>query len=162
SDLAGTAEAQIYPEGLSPFFPADPEGYAQAREAWIARSKEPDVTAVTLGHAAVFFGIRDKALAEQALQRARRLDPQGPWTARLGQFYRQVLIGWTAPAGRNAVRVISAGEPDSAFGRAVLDRLAASVDADLLTATGWFVSGSGGWPGLGFDPAVLANSLLTR
>jgi hypothetical protein len=162
SDLAGAVEAQIYPEPLSPFFPADPDGYVQARAVWINHLTRPDVTVTTLGHAAAFFECRDKVLAEQALRRARILDPQGPWTARLGSFYRNVLTGSTAPDGRNAVRVISAPQPESPFGLAVRDTLAGSQDADLLTATGWFMSGAGSRPGLGFDPVVLANDFLAR
>jgi uncharacterized protein (TIGR03435 family) len=162
SDLAGAVEALIFLKDLAPFFPADPAGYAQAKSAWTAQTRRPDVSAVVLGHAAEFFALEDKPLAEQMLLRARSLDPHGPWAARLGRFYRDALLGSMAIAGRNSLRTVSAGEPRPSFVMALREKLAKSTDEEVLTATGWFLSGSGKGPWMDVDPVAWAQSCLTR
>ncbi len=161
-DLAGAVEARIFPHDLTPFFPGDSAGYAQAKAAWMAHTRRADVSAVVLGHAADFFAIADKPLAEQALLRARALDPEGRWTARLGQLYRDVLLGSEVISGRNSRRMVSVGEPRSPYAIALREKLAKSTDEELLTATGWFLSGSGGRPWTEIDPVAWAESCLTR
>jgi len=162
SDLAGAVEARIFPGDVAPFFPPDPSGYAQAKAAWIAQTVRSDVSAVVLGHAADFLEVADKPLAEQMLLRARALNPEGRWVARLGRFYRDALLGSELISGRNSLRLVGTGAPQSPYATALRVRLAQSTDEELLTATGWFLSGSGGRPWLAIDPASLAESYLTR
>jgi beta-lactamase regulating signal transducer with metallopeptidase domain len=162
SDLAGAAEARIFPHDLTPFFPGDSAGYAQAKDAWMAHTRRADVSALVLGHAANFFALADKPLAEQTLLRARALNPEGRWTARLGQLYRDVFLGSEVISGRNSRRMVSVGEPRSPYAIALREKLAKSTDEELLTATGWFLSGSGGRPWTEIDPVAWAESCLTR
>jgi hypothetical protein len=162
SDLAGAGEARIFPDDLQPFFPGDPLGYSQAKALWLAQAHQPNVTAVVLGHAADFLEVADKPLAEQFLLRARAMDPSGPWTARLGWFYTSVLVGTVARDGRNSIRTLSVGEPRSPFGIVVREKLGESTDEILLTATGWFLSSSGGRPWMNFDPNAWAESCFRR
>jgi tetratricopeptide (TPR) repeat protein len=162
SYLAGSVEARIFPNDLEPFFPGDPAGYAQAKDAWIDQTRRPDVSSVVLGHAAAFFATADKPFAEQTLLRARAADPEGRWTARLGQLYRDVFVGSEVVSGRNSRRMVSAGEPRSPYAIALREKLATSTDEELLTATAWFLSGSGGRPWMDVDPVAWAEACLTR
>jgi beta-lactamase regulating signal transducer with metallopeptidase domain len=162
SDLAGAVEARIFPEDVAPFFPADRAGYAQAKAAWIAHTLTPDVSAVVLGHAADFLEVADKPLAEQMLLRARALNPEGRWIARLGRFYRDALLGSQVMSGRNSMRLVSAGAPQSPYATALRAKLAKSTDEELLTATAWFLSGAGTRPWVEVNPAAIAESYLTR
>jgi hypothetical protein len=162
SELAGAGEARIFPGDLQPFFPGDPIGYSQAKALWLAQANRPDVTAAVLGHAADFLEAADKPLAEQFLLQARALDPKGPWTARLGWLYASVLVGSEGPAGRNSIRTLSVGDPRSPFGIVVREKLGESTDEILLTATGWFLSRSGGRPWMNFDPNAWAESCFRR
>jgi uncharacterized protein (TIGR03435 family) len=158
ADLAGAIEAQIFPKDLASFFPGDPLGYQQARAAWIGQTRRSDAGAVILGHAADFFEIADKPLAEQMLLRARALDPQGPWTARLGQFYKTVFRGSLAPGGLR----VSTPEPRSAYAMAIREKLGASTDEALLTATGWFLGGLRDQPFMDLDTETWGEACLTR
>jgi beta-lactamase regulating signal transducer with metallopeptidase domain len=162
SDLAGAVEARIFPDEAVPFFPADPTGYAQAKAAWIVQTLRPDVSAVVLGHAADFLEVADKPLAEQMLLRARALNPEGRWVARLARFYRDALLGSQVISGRNSMRLVSPGAPRSPYVTALRTKLATSTDDELLTATAWFLSGSGTRPWVDADPAAWAESCLTR
>ncbi len=56
----------------------DPEGYAQAKQLWLEQTSKPDVTAKTLGRAAAFLSVYDKADAEELLLRAQQMEPGGP------------------------------------------------------------------------------------
>jgi uncharacterized protein (TIGR03435 family) len=162
ADLADAIEAQIFPRDLTSFFPGDPLGYQRARAAWIGQTRGSDASAVVLGHAADFFAIADKPMAEQMLLRARALDPQGPWTARLGQFYKTVFRGAIAPSGRNNGRMVSAPEPRSAYAMAIREKLGASTDETLLTATGWFLGGLRDQPFMALDTETWGEACLTR
>jgi uncharacterized protein (TIGR03435 family) len=162
ADLADAVEAQIFPKDLTSFFPGDPPGYQRARAAWIGQTRRSDASAVVLGHAADFFAIAEKPLAEQMLLRARALDPQGPWTARLGQFYKIVFRGAMAPSGRNNGRMVSAPEPRSAYAMAIREKLGASSDEMLLTATGWFLGGRRDQPFMDLDTETWGEACLTR
>jgi beta-lactamase regulating signal transducer with metallopeptidase domain len=161
SDLAGAVEARIFPGDVAPFFPADPAGYAEAKAAWIAQTLRPEVSAVVLGHAADFLEVADKPLAEQMLLRARALNPEGRWVARLGRFYRDALLGSQVLSGRNSMRLVSLGA-QSPYVTALRAKLAKSTDEELLTATAWFLSGAGTRPWVDIDPAAWAESCLTR
>ena len=161
SDLAGAVEARIFPDDVTPFFPTDPAGYAQAKAAWIAQTLRPDVSAVVLGHAADFLEVADRPLAERMLLRSRALNPEGRWVARLGRFYRDALLGSQVLSGRNSMRLVSAGA-QSQYVTALREMLAKSTDEELLTATAWFLASTGTRPWVDLDPAALAESCLTR
>ena len=140
SALAGSVEARIFPADLDPFFPGDPQGYAGARQLWLAQAERPDVTSAVLGNAAYFFETADRPLAEEMLLRARALDPEGPWSARLGRFYAIVLVGSRTLASRNWLRTLGAGDHNGPFGGSVRRKLGESKDDVLLTAAGWFLA----------------------
>jgi beta-lactamase regulating signal transducer with metallopeptidase domain len=172
--LAGSVEARIFRsdrDRYTPFagsenqtvsLPGDPEGYERAKNLWLGHASRPDVTPTVLGNAASFFESSDKPLAEQMLIRARALDPQGPWPARLGQFYATVLVGSHVLAARNIMRTVTIAEPRSGYGLGVRRTLAGSTDDVLLTAAGWFLARSTRAPWTGFDPVAWAESCFKR
>jgi hypothetical protein len=163
SELAGAVEARIFPNDLQPFFPGDQEGYLQAKALWVTQANRSAVRAIVLGNAADFLEVADKPLAEEMLLRARVLEPNGPWMARLGRHYAIALVGSNGRAGRNVSRTLSIGEPRSSYGQTVRRTLAESTDEVLLTAAGWFLARSGGSrPGNDFDPRLFAQSCFTR
>src|SRR5262245_52371972 len=53
----------------------DPDGYVQAKQLWLDQAKAKSNNAAVLGHAANFFLIHDKSLAEDLLKQAQRLEP---------------------------------------------------------------------------------------
>lgn len=158
-DLAGSWAARIFTGPPDPL--PDPEGYAQARAAWLSRAADPTASARLLGHAASFLDVADKAEAEQLLLRARALEPDGPWTQRLGRLYAMALLGSTASTPMNVVRAHSAEEADSPFARSVRAKLEASPDADLLATTGLALLSAGprDWT---FDPDALGRAWIDR
>ena len=163
SELADAVEARIFPNDLEPFFPGDPIGYSQAKALWLEHARRPGANAVVLGHAADFFDAADKPVAEQMLLRARALDPNGPWTARLGGLYAIALVGSVTIAGKSSLRTLSVGEPRSSYGQVVRRNLGESTDDVLLTAAGWFLARAGGWRlGIDFDPRFWAESCFKR
>ncbi len=172
--LAGSIEARIFASDRHHYAPfavgaelgvlltGDPDGYERAKNLWLAHASRPDVTATILGSAASFFESSDKPLAEQMLIRARALDPQGPWSARLGQFYATVLVGSEMPFAKNVLLRVTVGEPRSAYGLRVRRMLGESTDDVLLAAAGWFLMRSPRDPWTGFDPVVWAASCFKR
>jgi hypothetical protein len=136
STLAGSVESRIYPVDVKLPFPNDPLGYVMAKSAWLSQTNRPGASASVLGNASYFLEVADKPLAEDMLLRARALDPNGPWTARLGRFYALVLAGSDVLPGKGMSRRVSEAEPNSAFGSAVRRKLAESTDDALLTAAG--------------------------
>lgn len=73
ADLAGLSEATIDPAGHAL---ADRASYEQTRSAWLEQiRRRPSDTAV-LRHAAKFFTLPDKDLAERALRQGQRAEPQ--------------------------------------------------------------------------------------
>ena len=43
------------------------------------------------------------------LVRARALNPEGRWVARLGRFYRDAFLGSQVLSGRYSMRLVSSG-----------------------------------------------------
>jgi tetratricopeptide (TPR) repeat protein len=75
----------------------DREGYAQGKQLWQEQVESHPDTVQILDHAAQFFVLGDKELAESYLKRAQQLDPANArWSERLGQLYS--LRGGTADA----------------------------------------------------------------
>jgi hypothetical protein len=145
AELTGAVEARLFPNDLDATFPGDPVGYERAKALWLAQVDRPDAGAVVLGNASYFFESADRPRAEALLERARALDPGGPWTARLGRLYARVLTGARGPAaGRSrqttTLRTIEAADPRSPFGIAIRKKLGESTDDELLAAAGWFLA----------------------
>jgi hypothetical protein len=164
ADLAGSVEARLFPNDLGPLFPGDPDGYEQARTLWLARANAPDAKSQTLGNAAAFFEASDSPLAEQLLVRARAADPSGPWVARLGRLYADVLAGSQVPGPSNRLRQLNAAAPRGALGMRIRKLLAESNDGELLTAAGWFLLRGVRGPRwlLDFDPDRWAQQCFWR
>jgi beta-lactamase regulating signal transducer with metallopeptidase domain/tetratricopeptide (TPR) repeat protein len=174
SALAGSIEARLFLTDRrrgGPFagqqaplisLAGDPDGYAQAKRLWLSHASRPNVAPAILGNAAAFFESSEKPLAEQMLMRARTLDPEGPWRARLGQFYATVLVGAEMRSAKNIVRTVTVGEPRSGYGLGVRRMLGQSTDDVLLTAAGWFLARSTRDPWRGFEPVAWAESCFTR
>jgi hypothetical protein len=110
----------------------DPEGYAQAKKLWLEQTSRPDVSAHTLGRAAMFLGAHDKPIAEELLLRARRMEPSGPWTDRLADLYARAIVGYVDPRSGSP----DPAEAGSPFAVEAQRTLEASGDPDLLAATG--------------------------
>ena len=115
---------------------ADPIGYAQARERWLAQVAKADVKEQALLNAAYFFERSDQPLAEQMLLRARAMATsparQRALSSQLGWFYGKVILGPTDPRDGSPLSRIGS-DP---YARDVRRRLADSDDAGLLAAAG--------------------------
>jgi hypothetical protein len=73
---------------------ADPEGYKQARQLWLAQREARKTDAFTLLNLAKFFQMSDKNLAESALLQAKALQPQNAqWDWQLGYLYGMGVLG---------------------------------------------------------------------
>ena len=73
ADLAGLSEATIDPAGHAL---ADRASYEQARSAWLEQVRRRPSDAAVLRHAAKFFTLPDKDLAERVLRQGQRAEPQ--------------------------------------------------------------------------------------
>src|SRR3954449_815428 len=66
----------------------DPDGYSEAKKLWIEQAKAHAKDAAILGHAASFFSINDRELAEDFLKQAQQLERKDPtWPDRLGHLF---------------------------------------------------------------------------
>jgi beta-lactamase regulating signal transducer with metallopeptidase domain len=110
----------------------DPEGYAEAKRLWLEQTSNPGVTARTLGRAAAFLGTYDKPVAEELLIRAQRMEPEGPWSDRLGDLYAHAIVGSVDPR----YGALDASEAQSAFAAEARRKLEATSDPKLLAAAG--------------------------
>lgn len=117
SALAGSSEATIDRAGHSL---ADPQGYEEARTAWIAQTGRKEVTPQILANAARFFLLPEKGLAIEMLKRARALDPGNLELAgRLGEAYATAILGITGqnqnglPSVADLLRASRKGPVDS-------------------------------------------------
>ena len=83
---APESEVLEWPETeIMPMF--DPEGYAEAKTAWLTQLENEPRNAVFLRHASNFFSFADTALSSQLLERGEGLDPSNPhWAEQLGQL----------------------------------------------------------------------------
>ena len=63
----------------------DPDGYAEAKKAWMGQIDHEPENATLLGHAADFFMFGDRRTTIKLLERAQSLDPSNPeWPRKLG------------------------------------------------------------------------------
>src|SRR5262249_46237543 len=104
-------------------FEPDPEGYAAARNLWLAQTQSPATPAPVLDNAAYFFEEPDKPLAESLLVRANLVQPDVKWSLRLGRLYAEAL----------------SQEANSGFAQSVRRTLAQSKDVQMLNATGQYL-----------------------
>jgi tetratricopeptide (TPR) repeat protein len=66
----------------------DPEGYMEAKRLWQEQAEGYPKDPKVLGHAAAFFLISDRDLAEGFLKRAQKVEPDSPeWSDDLGHLY---------------------------------------------------------------------------
>jgi tetratricopeptide (TPR) repeat protein len=66
----------------------DPAGFRQAKQAWLEQVRAHEKNATILGNAANFFLIRERAIAEELLQKTKKLEPNNPeWPDDLGHLY---------------------------------------------------------------------------
>ena len=91
SPVLNLAEVPIEEHGNSL---ADPEGYEQARQLWLAQREARKSDTLMLGNMAKFFQMTDKNLAESALLQAKVLQPQNAqWDWQLGYLYAMGVLG---------------------------------------------------------------------
>src|SRR4051794_36886128 len=80
AEIAGMPYAQINEI-------TDPDGYSEAKKLWIEQAKAHAKHPAILGHAARFFLINDRKLAEDFLKQAQQLEPKEPkWPDLLGHL----------------------------------------------------------------------------
>ena len=88
----------------------DPDGYAEAKEAWMSQIDREPENATLLGHAADFFMFGDRRTSIKLLERAQSLEPSNPeWPKKLGHI---LSLGIRAP-----------GEGDLRFAEKALEHL---------------------------------------
>ncbi|MFN3327070.1 MAG: TonB family protein [Bryobacteraceae bacterium] len=98
----------------------DPDG--EARRLWLRQIDERGNEPQVLANAAIFFGSKDPARAEQLWLELRRRDPENRrWTFGLARLYSQNVAQVAIPSG---------GDP--AFARHALTTLETAADADLV------------------------------
>ena len=122
---APEAEVLEGPEGqIMPVL--DPEGFAEAKEAWLKQIEREPRNVTFLRHAAAFFTLSDETLSAGLLRRAEDVEPtNGEWARELGQIHwreaRRFPEGWdTALAERALADFERAYELSGASGRGSL------------------------------------------
>jgi hypothetical protein len=111
----------------------DPDGYAQAKQLWLEQTSRPEATAKTLARAAAFLSAYDKAVAEELLIRAQRMEPAGPWSERLADLYARAILG-SVDSRYGATDVAEAQSTFAVQARRILE---ATSDPNLLAAAGY-------------------------
>ncbi len=91
AEIAGMSEATIDPAGHRL---ADRAGYEQASALWLKQVEAPGSNPAVLRHAARFFTLPDKEVAERILKRGQALDPQkDEWSQGLAYLYALGVMG---------------------------------------------------------------------
>jgi beta-lactamase regulating signal transducer with metallopeptidase domain len=152
----------------------DPEGYAQAKRLWLAYVQDPQASPAVLSHAATFFSVADKPIAERVLLRLLEADPTGPqpriqgdtyfpsWTERLGELYARAIVGSNDDTLFNVVRSVSAAEAPGPLAGPARKGLAGTTDAVLLEAAGRYLVINARGAAVDFDRVALGRSYLDR
>jgi len=86
----------------------NPEGYSEAREAWLRQIASEPRNVTFLQHAAAFFTLSDDALSAELLERAEEIQPTDPeWARELAHLRwreaRQFPEGWDAEGAKRAL-----------------------------------------------------------
>ena len=164
SELAGTSEVTIDPVGHAL---ADPEGYRVAKAAWLLRMEARKADRAVLRHAAKFFTLPDKELAERALQAGQATAPAtGEWTHQLGYVYALGIMGIDGLNQNGLPTSVNAREPSGPFAQKARAALLASTDVAQLAVAGGILTQYGAMiRGMGLtreDHLVLAEALLKK
>lgn len=132
AELAGLSEATIDPAG---HVLADRAGYEQVRALWLEQVRRRPSEAAVLRHAAKFFMLPDKALAERVLRQGQRLEPQNPaWGDQLA-YLRALGVMAIDGLNQNGLPTsIDAGQESGPFARASRQTLEASSRVSELLA----------------------------
>lgn len=164
SVLGQVGEALISPKG--PVL-ADPAGFAQGREAWLAQvDSRPDDTAVRF-NAFVFLMFHDRVAAERlAVQGRERHGSDLTWDSGLGTLYAFAILGIDGTNVNGLPTSVDLAAQDDAFARRAIAVLKASTNPALVGAAGAHLALWGPliWkmkPGA-LDRSELAESLLVR
>jgi beta-lactamase regulating signal transducer with metallopeptidase domain len=116
----------------------DPDGYAQAKQLWLAHTAKPGVSVQTLTNAARFFEVADKPLAEASYLKAAAREP-GKWSGELGRLYALVVMGSDASMPLNVLRHVSMTQAHSPYAQRIRKTLDESTDATLLASAGRYL-----------------------
>ena len=127
SEIAGTPYCEL--DGIS-----DPDGYHDAKALWLEQTKKHGKEALILGHAAQFFFLHDKELAEKLLQQAKDFEPKNPkWSDLLGHLYAlQHQGGSGAKALAELERAESVDTSDESKSVRLVDLAKTAYDAGQL------------------------------
>jgi TonB family protein len=132
SALLMTSESTIDPGGSGL---ADPEGYDQARKAWIEQTAKKEASAFVLGNAGRFLYHPDKALAIQFYARARKLNPENVmWVKLQGSVLAFAVVGITAMNQNGLPGPADPAEARSEVAKSVRRELDTTKDTALMTA----------------------------
>jgi hypothetical protein len=146
---------------------ADPEGYTNGKAAWLVEVDRNRFDVTVLGNAAYFFQATDKQLSESLLLQAQRLQPNGPWSERLGKLYASMILGATAivpsPDDSSFGLILSVNSADQhgAVAAEARKKMDASKDFMLLLTTGRILLRVQNLP-IDFDNAALGVQYLQR
>ncbi|MBK9168641.1 MAG: hypothetical protein IPM24_14385 [Bryobacterales bacterium] len=133
SPVAGLYEMGLDREGSAL---SDPATFDAVAKAWRAQMEARGQDASVLGNAAKFFQLNDRELAETALLKARRLEPDNPeWDWRLGYLYGLAVLGVDALAFNGQPASIDPVARDGPFGARARKALE-NADRALVAAVG--------------------------
>jgi len=138
SPLLGTPEATLDARGHSL---ADPEGYQQAKKAWLEQTAKRDASAAVLGNAGHYFRLPDKALAMEFYARARKLEPG--WVMMEGEVMAFAVVGIMDMNDNGFPGPADLSEASSDFAKSVRQQLESTQDAALLIVAAHHLSARG-------------------
>jgi len=163
AEIAGLPEATLDPTG-HPL--ADQEGYALAKELWLQQVETYRGNISVLGHAAKFFQLPDKEIAERILMRARAFDPGGPWTGRLAYLYALGILQVNGLTHTGIPTSVDESPAASEFAKKAREGLAKPENAGMVFMTSSVISQYGTMlRGMGLiqeDPATLIQDLFKQ
>ncbi len=138
AEIAGISEMTIDPAGHSL---ADPEGYQQARALWLKQVEAYKSNTAVLAHAAKFFQLHDKELAEDMLKRAQALEPRNPeWSASLGYLYALGIMGINGLNQNGLPTSVDPSQAAGAFAKKAREEVQKSSDPTLIVTAGRILS----------------------
>ena len=151
-------------------FPVDPalnpSAFAAGKRLWLAQLDKGD--ADTYVAAARFIAAGDKRLAEKILLEAKQKFPARAtaWNQVLGRLYYEILMGSQGPLPLGVIRSVSFADGHGEHATEVRRKLEASINAELLVATGHMLV-SWGTPlydrkAIDFDPYELGKRYVDR
>ncbi|PYR89060.1 MAG: hypothetical protein DMF84_25470 [Acidobacteria bacterium] len=136
SELAGSWGMRLFTTNKDPN--PDPDGYAQAKQLWLAQIGRDHPPVHVFVNAAHFFETADKPLAEANWLKAAEREP-GKWSPELGRLYAFTLMGSNASMPLNVLRNVSMTDAHSPYAQQVRQKLDSSSDVKLLTSAGQYL-----------------------